>query len=83
MGVRKTKSGEKEVDVRALCKGIEILECGVKARLMLTEAETLKPDLLVETMCRLGGCEIPEYRVMRNALLGFDPNGEPVPVAEL
>ncbi|MBR6009753.1 MAG: TIGR03936 family radical SAM-associated protein [Clostridia bacterium] len=83
IGIRKTKSGEKEVDVRALCKGIEILECGVKARLMLTEAETLKPDLLVETMCRLGGCEIPEYRVMRNALLGLDPNGEPVPVAEL
>ena len=83
MGVRKTKSGEKEVDVRALCKGIQILGDGVKARLMLTEAETLKPDLLVETLCRLGGCDIPEYRVMRNALLGLDPNGEPVPVAEL
>ena len=83
MGVRKTKSGEKEVDVRALCKGIQILGDGVKARLMLTEAETLKPDLLVETLCRLGGCDIPEYRVMRNALLGLDPNGEPLPVAEL
>ena len=83
IGIRKTKSGEKEVDVRALCRGLEILDGGIKARLMLTEAETLKPDLLAETLCRLGGCEMPEYRVMRNALLGLDANGEPVPVAEL
>ena len=83
MGMRKTKSGEKEVDVRALCKGLEILENGVKARLMLTEAETLKPDLLVDTLCRLGGCEVPEYRVMRNSLLGTDESGTAVPVAEL
>lgn len=83
MGIRKTKSGEKEVDVRALCKGLEVLENGVKARLMLTEAETLKPDLLVDTLCRLAGCEVPEYRVMRNALLGLDQNGLAVPIAEL
>ncbi|MCR4620472.1 MAG: TIGR03936 family radical SAM-associated protein [Clostridiales bacterium] len=83
MGIRKTKSGEKEVDVRALCKGLEILENGVRARLMLTEAETLKPDLLVETLCRLGGCDVPEYRVMRNALLGTAQDGTAVPIAEL
>ena len=69
--------------MRALCKGLEILENSVKARLMLTEAETLKPDLLVDTLCRLGGCEAPEYRVMRNALLGLDENGTAVPIADL
>ncbi len=83
MGIRKTKSGEKEVDVRALCKGLEIFENSVKARLMLTEAETLKPDLLVDTLCRLGGCGVSEYRVMRNALLGLDEDGMAVPIADL
>ena len=82
-GIRKTKSGEKEVNVRALCKGLETGDGYLKARLMFTETETLKPDLLMDTLCKMAGIETPAFRVRRNALLGIDPKGEARLITEL
>ena len=75
MGIRRTKTGEREVDARKLCKEMSISICSLKARLMLTEQETLKPDLLMETLCKIADISVPQYRVRRNALLGCDDCG--------
>lgn len=75
MGIRKTKSGEREVDVRQLCKGLKAENGLLEARLMLTERDTLKPDLLITTLCGLSGIEVPPLRVCRKGLLGTDAQG--------
>ena len=46
--VKKTKSGEKEIDARPLVLSMESLDANsFKARLMLTENQSIKPELLV------------------------------------
>ena len=81
--VRKTKSGEREIDVRPLAIDLTADGNVLRARLMLTEQDTLKPDLLVETLAKIAGAEIPETRVHRTCLLGKDENGELRPLMEL
>ena len=83
MGIRKTKSGEREVDVRKLC--IDISTDGEKlyARLMLTEQDTLKPDLLIKTLCDIAGIEPPAFRYKRLKLLGTDRDGKIKPITEI
>ena len=49
MAVRKTKSGEKEIDIRPLAISLERAGDVLLARLKLTETDTLKPDLLVNS----------------------------------
>lgn len=83
MAMRKTKSGEKEVDIRSWAFSIEKTESGLKVRLKATEKETLKPDLLVRTLAELAGVEPPEARIHRSCLLGEDANGELRPLMEL
>ena len=83
MGIRKTKSGEREVDVRKLCIALAAEEGALRARLMLTEQDTLKPDLLMNTLSAIAGIETPVYRVRRNALLGADKSGEIRPITEI
>ena len=75
MAMRKTKSGEKPVNVRPLA--IELRAEGelLLARLKLTETDTLKPDLLVRTLADRAGVEAPETRIHRTCLLGEDENG--------
>ena len=70
MALRKTKSGEKPVNIRPLA--IEVRPEGetLFARLMLTEKDTLKPDLLLRTLAERAGIEAPEARIHRLCLLG-------------
>lgn len=82
-GIRKSKSGEKEVNVREMCKKLECKDGQIRARLMLTEQATLKPDLLMETLCKIAGIGEPPYRVRRNALLGEDNAGNVRLITEL
>lgn len=81
--IRKTKSGEKEVDIRPLAIALEKTENGLSARLKLTETDTLKPDLLVRTLAELAGVEPPEARIHRVCLLGEDETGALRPLMEL
>ena len=83
LAVKKTKSGEKEINIRPLALRLEANENTIFARLMLTEKETLKPDLLMHTLADMAGAELPEMRVHRVSLLGKNAAGELVPLMEL
>ena len=82
MGVRKTKSGEREIDMRPLALSLEAREGSLYARLMLTERDTLKPDALLSGLAALAGVEAPRARVHRLCLLGEDAAGENVALME-
>ena len=83
MAVRKTKSGEKEIDIRPLAITLERAGDVLLARLKLTETDTLKPDLLVNSLAKLAGVEPPEARIHRKCLLGEDESGALRPLMEL
>ena len=83
MAVKKTKSGEKEIDIRPLAVELRKTDDGLYARLMLTEQNTLKPDLLVRTLADMAGVEAPEMRIHRTMLLGEDGLGEIQPLMAL
>lgn len=81
--VKKTKSGEKEINARPLVLALEPLEDGFNARLKLTEQESMKPDLLIALLADMADVEAPEARIHRVALLGEDADGQLVPLMEL
>ena len=81
--MRKTKSGEREIDVRPLAVLLAPMPGELRARLMLTEKDTLKPDLLVKTLAQIAGVETPEVRIHRLTLLGQDAAGNPQPLMKL
>ena len=81
--MRKTKSGEKQTNIRPMSILLEKEPTGLYARLMLTERETLKPDLLVATLAKMAGVELPQTRINRLLLLGMDASGSPTPLLEL
>ena len=81
--VKKTKSGEKEINARPLVLSMEREADGFTARLMLTEQQSLKPDLLVNLLAGLAGVECPEARIHRLTLLGEDAEGRLKPLMEL
>ena len=84
MAMRKTKSGEREINIRPLAISLSLSDQGeLLARLMLTPEDTLKPDLLTDTLIRMAGCEGIEYRIRRESLLGRDPNGTIMPLMEI
>jgi len=83
MAMRKTKSGEKEVDIRPWAFSIERTEKGMNVRLKATEKDTLKPDLLVRTLAAIAGVDAPEAKIHRKCLLGADADGELKPLMEL
>ena len=83
MGLKKTKSGEREIDIRPLAIDLRKTDAGLYARLMLTEQNTLKPDLLVKTLSEMAGVDVPEARIHRTMLLGEGENGEPAPLMTL
>ena len=73
--LRKTKSGEKMVNIRPWCYELSVkeTESGMEfdVLLKLTEAATLKPDLLMKTLAQRAGTELPGYyRIHRTCLYG-------------
>ena len=83
MAVRKTKSSEREIDIRPLCAHLTCDTDALIARLMLTEVDTLKPDLLMDSVCKLSGIEAPSFKIERKLLLGEDRDGKLKPLMEL
>ena len=83
MAVKKTKSGEKEINIRPLALSVEPVEEGLRARLMLTEKDALKADLLVKTLAERAGVEPPQVRIHRTCLLAKDAQGALRPLMEL
>lgn len=83
MELKKTKSGEKEVNIRPLVIETEAFEDGFKVRLMLTEKESLKPNLMIKALADMAGVEVPEAKIHRLLLLGEDNDGQLKPLMEL
>ena len=84
MAVRKTKSGEKEINARPMVVELRpTSDDSFFARLMLTERESIKPDLLISLLADMAGVEAPEARVHRLLLLGEDGEGNLKPLMEL
>ena len=81
--VKKTKSGEKEINARPMVISMEPFENGFCARLMLTERESIKPDLLISLLAGMAGVEPPEAAIHRLSLLGEDGEGNLKPLMEL
>lgn len=56
MALRKTKSGEKMVDIRPMIFELKVCdENKLSCVLALSEGATCKPDLLMETLCAHAG----------------------------
>ena len=83
LAMRKTKSGEKQTNIRPMSIFLEKKPSGFYARLMLTEQETLKPDLLLRTLAEIAGIELPPVRIHRLLLLGQDARGTAKPLLDL
>lgn len=83
LAMKKTKSGEKEINIRPLALKVEVCKDGLNARLMLTEKDALKADLLVKTLAERAGVETPEVRIHRVCLLAKDKEGDLKPLMEL
>lgn len=81
--VKKTKSGEKEINARPMVLSIDPTEDGFCARMMPTEQQSLKPELLVGLLAQMAGVEAPESRVHRLTLLGENESGEILPLMQL
>ena len=81
--LRKTKSAEKEINIRPLTIALEADQNVLTCRLMLTPEDTLKPDLLVNTLAGLAGAAEYDFTVRRTALLGLDNGGNPVGLMEM
>lgn len=79
--IRKTKSGEREIDIRPLADELRLDEEHMLfARLALTERDTLKPDLLIKT---LAGAPCENARIHRLSLLGRGESGALQPIMRL
>ena len=83
MGVRKTKSGEKEVNIRPQTIALSAQDNVLYARLMLTPEDTLKPDTLVGALAARSGAVDYEGSICRTALLTRREGGEVVDLMEL
>ena len=84
LAVRKTKSSEREVNIRPLT--ISLSACADKTlltRLMLTPEDTLKPDLLAQTLIGMADRGDVSFRIERTALLGRAPDGTIAPLMEI
>jgi len=81
--MKKTKSGEKEINIRPLVISAEVFDGGFIVRTMLTEKDSLKPNLMLKALADMAGVEVPEARIHRLMLLGEDAQGNLKPLMEL
>lgn len=90
IALRKTKSGEKPTDIRPLA--VVLFEAPspsaveIRARLMLTERATLKPDLLLKVLAERADVtplEPENVHIHRLSLLGENASGEAVSLMDL
>lgn len=88
MALRKTKKAETMVNIRPM---IHVLDAEyndaedtavIIARVSFVETATLKPDLLMNTLAKYAGVELPKCEITRTHLLGL-VNGEAVPLIDM
>ena len=88
MALRKTKKSETMVNIRpmiheltAVCDDAQDVVV-LTARVSFVEEATLKPDLLMESLCAFAGAQPERCEIRRTALLGVT-DGKPVPLIDL
>lgn len=88
MAIRRTKKAETLVNIRPM---IHVLEAkydaeansaALTARVSFVEAATLKPDLLMNTLAKYAGVDLPKCEIRRTHLLGL-VDGQPVPLIDM
>ena len=88
MALRKTKRAETMVNIRPMIHLLtaqtdeEKQEAVLTARVSFVEAATLKPDLLVESLCAFANEKPERCEIRRTALLG-EKDGRSVPLIDL
>lgn len=88
MALRKTKKAETMVNIRPMIHVLDAEYNGVEdtaviiARVSFVETATLKPDLLMNTLAKYAGVELPKCEIRRTHLLGL-VNGEAVPLIDM
>ena len=88
MALRKTKRSETMVNIRPMIHALtartdeEKNTAVLTARVSFVEAATLKPDLLVESLCAFAGAQPERCEIRRTCLLG-EKDGQSVPLIDL
>lgn len=88
MALRKTKRSETMVNIRPMIYGLaartdeEKNTAVLTARVSFVETATLKPDLLVESLCTFAGAQPEHCEIRRTCLLG-EKDGQSVPLIDL
>lgn len=83
MALRKTKTGEKEIDIRPLVLSLKADEGVITASMVLTEKAACKPDMLLKALCGIAGVDVPRCMVVRTGLFAQDEGGALVPLEQL
>ena len=87
MALRKTKRQETLVNIRPMIHLLTASREGedvvLTARVSFVEAATLKPELLLESLCTYAGAELPHCDIRRTGLLGIAEDGSAVPLIDL
>ena len=80
---KKSKSGVKETNIRPLVLDAKREENALLVRLMLTEKDSLKPELLLSELAKLAGAEDYSARIHRTCLYAAGADGSLVPFMDL
>lgn len=88
MALRKTKRSESMVNIRPMIHemtvhdGADENKTQMTVRVSFVEAATLKPELLLDSLCSFAGAEKPKSEIRRTCLLGV-VNGQAVPLMDM
>jgi len=88
MALRKTKKSETMVNIRPMIHELTVTpdakndQVVLMARVSFVETATLKPDLLLQSLCEHAGAEMPRHEIRRTRLLGL-VNDQPVPLIDM
>lgn len=87
MALRKTKRQETLVNIRPMIHQLtaarEDDDVVLTARVSFVEAATLKPELLLSSLCAYAGMETPRCDIRRTGLFGIAGDGSAVPLIDL
>lgn len=77
MALRKTKKSETMVNIRPMIHELSVIESAddgqivMRARVSFIETATLKPDLLLQSLCEHADAQLPRHEIRRTRLLGL------------